>query len=324
MPPPKRPKRRAAGPASGLPSSMHSDTDSIVASIINTTTSPEAEAATNGAAPETVTTVGRASDNITWAPIEELAHRPDNPRWAGEYDPEQDPELAGLIATLAEYDVLQPVTVTSRDAWLDHHPNHADQLGDEVRWVVVMGNRRLAGARHKGLAGLPIHRNDTLAEPRRSREAPIIENYQRKPLDPIREAAQMVASLKDSGESRRAFAERMGMSHSQVNQRMKLLSLIPEFQGMVSDQQLTVQKALPIADLDPEQQQTLLELGAPYRVSRLTEPSDDTDAAETDALVTTARLVIQKNSTPAQIVDTLLAKLDPELLHEVRTLLNGQ
>lgn len=323
----------------GLPSSLHSDTSVIVQSIID-------EQASTEEAPASTRSVTSPGQTASWAPLYQLVHRPDNPRWDREYDPEQDPELAAFVKTLDEYDVLQPVTVVSSEAWLEHHPEHTDQLDEAAaqarrEWLqhhpddaeavyadatvrlVLMGNRRLAGARFKGLDGLPIYQNDNLADRRRSREAPIIENYQRTPLDPIREAAEMVAILEDTGESKRSFADRLGMSHTQVNQRLQLLSLIQEFQGMVSDQMLTVQKALPIARLKHDQQRALLDFGHPYQVSRLAAPDDAATEPVGKSLSTTVPVTIRRHSTPGQIADTLRTKLPPELLDEVVKLLRN-
>lgn len=340
---PPRPKSNRGKPrpptGAGLPSALHSDTSVIVQSIIN----EQAGAEEPPAPTRTVVGPGQAA---SWAPLYQLVHRPDNPRWAREYDPEQDPELAAFVKTLDEYDVLQSATVVSSQAWLEHHPEHADQLAtaaakarqdwlrhhpddaqtvdaDATVLVVLMGNRRLAGARHKALDGLPIFVNDKLADRRKSREAPIIENYQRTPFDPIREAAEMFAILEDTKESKRGFADRLGMSHTQVNQRLQLLNLLPEFQGMVSDQMLTVQKALPIAALDHDQQKALLELGVPYQVSRLAQPDEPTPDESGKTLSTTSAVTIRRHSTPTQIVDTLRQKLAPELLDEVLRLLRG-
>lgn len=295
---------------------MHSDTSVIVQSILSNT---DGAAAPDTAA--TVTALGRDRE-VSWAPLEHFAHRPDNPRWEREYDPDQDPELEAFIATLDEYGVLQAVSVTSRRAWLEQHPEHEERFDDQVQWVVVMGNRRLAAARRSdAVDGLPFHRNDKLAQVRLGREASIVENYHRKGLDPIREAAEMAAVLDETGESRRAFADRMRISHTQVNQRLQLLDLVQEFQGMVSDLYLSVQKALPIAVLDADQQRALLELGPPYTIERLSTPEEDVEPGKT--LSTASSVTIRKNSSPNQVADTLRTKLTPEMLTEVVKLLQG-
>ncbi|BDT96958.1 hypothetical protein IFM12275_69340 (plasmid) [Nocardia sputorum] len=310
MPAPQRPKKNRSG-SGGLPSTAHSDTAEIVSAVLTTA---RAEVSTNGAS------AAPPSAPQTDAPLAEFAHRPDNPRWAREYDPEADPELAAFAATVDEFGILQAVTVCSREAWLEHHPG--DKFADEVRYVVIMGNRRLATARHKKVDRLPLHRNDALADPRLSKESGIIENYHRKPYDPIREGGEMAAVLAMTGESKRAFAERMGISHTQVNQRLQLLELIPEFQGMVSDLAMPVQKALKLAVLTAEDQRALLDLGQPYDPARLiTEPESGTEGGKT--LSTTAAVKIPKSSTPDDVAQVLRDKLDPALLNAVLNILNG-
>jgi ParB family chromosome partitioning protein len=322
MPPPKRPTGSRPRPDQKapaqtavlppLPSSQHSDGDAIIQRVLSAPARP----AEQPVAPQAA---DRLAEHATWALLEHLAHRPDNPRWAGEYDPAQDPELAAFVESVTTYGVLQPVTVTSVTAWLEHHPEHADSFDEGVQWVVVMGNRRLAGAVFADLAGLPIHRNDKLAGRRASREAPIIENYQRKPFDAVREGAEMAAILQDGSLSRRELARRLGMSHTQVNQRLQLLELIDEFRGMVSDQTLTVEKALPVARLDHDQQRRLLELGTPYTPGRL-DADRDVDVPD-DELHTVKPVTIRRHSGPEQVVDALRAGLPPAVLAEVRKLL---
>lgn len=323
MPAPKRPSKKPTSPASGLASSAHSDTTAIIQNLLTDTTAedttPEAEPDPTGEPATVRTAVGSAEHELGWAPLAQFAHRPGNPRRGQEYDPVQDPDLAALRDTYAEFGVLQPVSVTALEAWLEHHPDHAEQFGPQVRWVVIMGNRRLAGARHHGLAGLPYLRNDRLAQGARAGESSVIENYHRKGTDPVREAAELLSILHETGESRRSLAARIGVSHGQINQRLTLLELIPEFQGLLSDAALTVQKALPIARLDPASQRRLLEAGPPYRPEQLTEPA----AEPAPGLATRSAVTIKKHSSPAQVADTLQQKLTPELLQEVAKLLQS-
>lgn len=302
MPAPQRPVRgrpRSAG--RGLPSTVHSDTADRVSAVL-------------AAAGRDLT----ADPPETSAPLAAFAHRPDNPRWSREYDPRADPELEAFAATVEEYGILQAVTVCSREAWLEHHPDA--EFDGEVRYVVLMGNRRLATARYKRVERLPFHRNDRLADPRLTRESGIIENYHRKPLDPVREAGEMAAVLAQTGESRRAFAERIGISHSQVNQRLQLLDLIPEFQGLVSDLALPVHKALKVAALPQVEQAALLDLGPPYDPARLTAVAEPQDHGG-KTLSTSKPVRIPPRSTPDDIANTLRDKLTPELLEEVVRLL---
>lgn len=330
-PRPKKPPKAGAGkPApTGLPSAEYSDTSVIVQAII-TGAADQANTSDGSPAPETITTVSHQNELVAWAKLKHFAHNPDNPRWEREYDPEEDPELAAFADTFDSHGLLQAVTVTSLEAWLEHHPQHEDKFDDEVLWVVVHGNRRLATARFKQMEGLPLYRNDRLAVPSIGREAIIIENYQRKGLDPVREAGEIRTIQLDTNQSNRAIAKRLGISHSQVGQRLQLLDLIQEFQGMVSDLVLPVQRALPIASLNPADQHALLELGPPFNPARLQRSSDEPDASsaaaddEQGGKTLSTTVTIRRHSTPAQVADTLRSKLTPEILSEVLDLLRQQ
>jgi ParB family chromosome partitioning protein len=262
-------------------------------------------------------------DGVSWAPLSHFEHRPDNPRWDREYDPSQDPELEKFGDTVDTFGILQAVTVTSVDTWLTYHPEHSDRLGPESRLVVVMGNRRLAIARHKHLEGLPYLLNERLARPNAFRMAPVIENYHRKGVDPIREAHELVAELAATQESKRALSERIGISHTQINQRIQLLDLIPEFQALVSDEVVSVQKALPIARLSPQEQRQLLELGPPYQRSGHAGAAAEENDDPGKSLSTAKPVTIKRRSTPAQVAETLRAQLAPEILEEVLHLLRS-
>lgn len=319
---PKRPSKKKATPSSGLASSAHSDTTAIIQSVLTEEAADDTPASgePQERAPDrhAVTAAVGADHTLGWAPLAHFAHRPSNPRTDYEYDPERDPDLEALRSTYEEFGLLQPVSVTSVEAWLRNHPEHAEQVGAGVAWIVVMGNRRLAGARHHGLDGLPYLRNDQLAVGTKAGESSVIENYHRKGTDPIREAAELLSIMHETGESRRALASRLGVSHGQINQRLTLLDLIPEFQGLVSDGELTVQKALPLARLAHPEQRTLLQTGPPYTPNQLHKTSEH----DQPALATRSAVTIKKHSTPEQIVDTLQKKFTPELMREVTKLLH--
>ncbi|MEU4841728.1 ParB/RepB/Spo0J family partition protein [Nocardia testacea] len=321
MPAPKRTRPKPRGGASatngaevksnvrltgGLPSAEHSDITATVSKILSVSTSPGTPA-TNGSAP---------LERSTSAPLAAFAHRPDNPRDDSEYSFDNE-DLKALGDTVDEFGILQPVTVCSAAAWTEHHPD--DHFEDSVRYVVLMGNRRLAAARNLQLEELSFHQVDKLATPRAARESGLIENMHRTGLDPLREAGEMAAVIAETEETNREFAARLGISHTHVNNRLALLRLIDEFQVMVSEGALKPRPAVRIAALNAKDQRRLLKLGPPFVPARLSTAAGTTGGNT----VSTRAVSIPKNSTPADIAKVLRSKLDPELLAEVRKLLDG-
>ncbi|MFI9507224.1 ParB/RepB/Spo0J family partition protein [Nocardia sp. NPDC052566] len=328
---PKQPRQAAANNGqsqvrlnSGLASTAHSNITSIVNEIIKESdieprTRQDFDPASDGLVPD-----GESG----WAPLEWFALRPDNPRYQDDYD-EDDEDLKALADGAKAIGILQSILVCSDQAWLEHNPN--DVLPPDVKAVVILGNRRLTASRLRGLDGLPYRREDKLAIPRNAREAGLQENSHRTGGNPVLEGRDMDLIMQETGETKRQFADRMGFSHTHVNNRTSLLKLIDEFQRLVSagkakdkgKGRLTADSALPIARLTKEQQHALLELGPPYLPARLDrKPVEDIDGGKT--LSTTSAVRIPKRSTPADIARVLRDKLPPELLAEVRKLLDAE
>lgn len=193
-----------------------------------------------------------AERNPTSVPVEQLAHNPRNPRES--YDGESLDELA---ASLREIGQLQPITVVARDVYLAHHPGDAERVG-AARWVVVMGNRRLAAARVAGLGELAVAVLDRLggADPQLT-EATLVENIHREALPPLLEARELQGLVERHG-SQAAAAKRVAKTQGWVSQRLSLLRLGPEQQEQLRAGTITLREARRIASEPPESQDAAL------------------------------------------------------------------
>lgn len=189
----------------------------------------------------------------TRVPIAECVARPDNPRPI-------DGDVSELAASLRQSGQIQPAVVASRDVYLRSRPDHASEVGD-AGWVVLAGNRRLAACREAGLLELVVHvgddRVDTIIE------VGIIENVQREPLTPVREAMEL-QQLLDWYSTTRAVADRIGKSHVYVSQRVSLLKLVPQLQAAVDSGEIPVQDGRELARLPQTQQLEAYQAGPPY------------------------------------------------------------
>lgn len=286
------------------------------------TTAPAAAAAPSG---YPVSNAQEGSPDIVpdgrpgWAPLHRFTRRPDNPRWDEEYDPEQNEALDAMSGTVADHGVLQAVTACSVDAWVHHRPEDKGKFGPEVWYIVLQGNRRLTTAELNKLEGLSFTRRDDLADPTKAVTTGLIENFHRSALDPIREAMEMKKAMDLEGIPSRVLADRLKTSHGTINQRVKLLKLIPEFKQLVAlgteRGGIGTKKGQALADLSEDEQHRLYALGAPFNPAQLNRPKPQ--PAASSGPVTTAEVRIPKQSGVVQVAELLRAKMPAELLDQV-------
>lgn len=179
-------------------------------------------------------------------PVSNLAHNPFNPRT----------ELGDLQETadsLLEKGQIQPLTIITRQAFLQAHPDQATALGTAT-FVVLDGNRRLAAARLAGVDELRVDVNDSLANSAADLlESALVANLHREDLTPLEEADTLAELVKVYG-SQRQVARRIGKSHVWVGQRLALRDLKPELQEELKTGDLTVEDARKIGKLPQEKQ----------------------------------------------------------------------
>lgn len=177
-------------------------------------------------------------------PLDQLAPNPRNPRDSvGNLDD---------LASIADRQ-LQPATVISRAAYLRLWPDDESRLGD-ARYVVVMGNRRLAAAQKYGRAGLDVVIRDSIAQTSTEviRTA-VVENIGRRDLDVIEEAKAVNLLVNETGSGSEAAAL-LGKTKGWVSQRLALLKLAPEIQESLRAGEFAVREARALASVPKESQ----------------------------------------------------------------------
>lgn len=175
------------------------------------------------------------------APLRELVGNPKNPR----------DDIGDLedLASIAERQ-LQPVVVVTRAAYEKLYP----EVQINTRWVVVIGNRRLAAAHKYGRPELDIVVRDDLAVDHGTLLSAIIsENVDRDDFDVIEEA-KAVHQLVDKVGSADEAARLLHKSKGWISQRRALLGLAPELQASVRRRELAVREARSLARLPKEEQ----------------------------------------------------------------------
>lgn len=175
------------------------------------------------------------------APLKDLMGNPHNPRdFLGDL---------GELASIVEFQ-LQPVVVVTKAAFQKLYPD----TEVPTRWVVVIGNRRLAAAKKFGRPDLDIVIKDELAKDRATLKTAVIsENVDRAGFDVIEEAKAVESLVQESG-SADAAAKLLRKSKTWVSQRRDLLKLAPELQEATRRSDLAIREARNLARLPREEQ----------------------------------------------------------------------
>jgi ParB/RepB/Spo0J family partition protein len=169
----------------------------------------------------------------------------DNPR-----NPIDRTEDLDDLANVAEYGILQPILVTTRENFLKDNPSLASTVG-EAPYVILAGHRRKAAALSHGLDEVPVHIRHDLSAHGGDAIVRLLENLSRKALDPISEALDYQRLYEENELPIREIARRLHIkSHAVVSKRLKLLTLPTSLQEAIAGGQLGVTDAEALARLD--------------------------------------------------------------------------
>lgn len=168
---------------------------------------------------------------------------------ANPYNPRDSMGNIAELASIAEFQ-LQPAVVVTRKAFEALYP----EANITARWVVVIGNRRLAAAQKFGRSELDIVVKDELAKDRATLLTAIIaENVDRSGFDVIEEAKAVESLVAEHG-SADAAAAHLSKSKTWVSHRRALLNLAPELQEATRRGDLAIREARSLARVPLEQQ----------------------------------------------------------------------
>ncbi|MCL6446836.1 MAG: ParB/RepB/Spo0J family partition protein [Armatimonadetes bacterium] len=156
------------------------------------------------------------------------------------FDEESLSELASSIKTLG---ILQPLIVTDEN----ERCKVIAGTGKNARYRIIAGERRWRAAKMAGLEKVPVIVKQLTAQ--QEAEAMLIENLQRKDLDPIEEAQAYQTLLKDYKYTQEQLAEKIGISQAQVANRLRLLRLPADVQGDISRKILSAAHGLALVKL---------------------------------------------------------------------------
>lgn len=143
-------------------------------------------------------------------------------------------ELQELCDSIKQYGVLNPIIVQDRK-------NH---------YEIIAGERRWRAAKLAGLKEVPvIIRNYTEQE---IAEIALIDNLQRKDLNPIEEALAYKRLLEEFNLKQDEVAEKVSKSRTAVTNSIRLLKLCDNVQQMIIDEKITEGAARALIPVEDE------------------------------------------------------------------------
>ncbi len=144
-------------------------------------------------------------------PVDYISPNPHQPRMKIKPD-----ELIELADSIRENGVIQPLIVTKR--------------GDED-YVLIVGERRLRASQLANQETVPVVVKEV--SPKQMLELAVVENVQRKDLNPIEEALAFKQLKKEFDMSHKDIGKKVGLSRSAVVNKIRLLKLPEKVKQLV-------------------------------------------------------------------------------------------
>ncbi len=146
------------------------------------------------------------------------------------------------------------------------------------RYELISGERRLRAARMAGLRRVPcvIHRLDN---PLCAVYA-ILENVQRKPLDPFEEAEAIEYLTKRFRLSQTEIASRLGISVGNLSDKLLLLQFSKELKERIGKEELTPKQILSVLRLPDTARMAMIDRMTDATIPEIPPPEKETVAEE--------------------------------------------
>jgi ParB family chromosome partitioning protein len=139
-------------------------------------------------------------------------------------------DLTDLAASIRAHGIVQPLVV-------QRNPNR------NGHFLVIAGHRRLAAARKARLNEIPVLIRDAEIGTAKATELMLVENCQRRDLDPV-EKARAMGALRDRGYTSATISRAIGLSDATVCNYLALLDLDAASLQKIKDGNLAVTDAI--------------------------------------------------------------------------------
>lgn len=175
----------------------------------------------------------KTGDYVETIKIVDIEPNPNQPR--NDFDEESLEELA---ASIKEHGVITPIIV---------------QKTDNGFYRIIAGERRWRASKKAGLKKIPAIVKDY--SEMEIQEVALIENLQRKDLNPVEEALGYKKLMDDFSLTQDEIAQKMGKSRSSVGNSLRLLSLSKEVLVLVRNGDISFGHAKVILSVESKKQQ---------------------------------------------------------------------
>ncbi len=174
---------------------------------------------------------GLSGPDLVSVPVDRIDPNPRQPR----ANPTED--IESLAASIGKVGVLQPVLVRERDG----------------RYELIAGQRRWMAAVAAGLERIPAIIMD--ADDATSLEIALVENLQRRNLNPVEEARAILHLSEDFGMTHEEIGQAMGVDRATITNKLRLLTLSEPVLRLLEEGKITEGHARVLLRLDdPEEQ----------------------------------------------------------------------
>lgn len=180
---------------------------------------------------EALISEGLSGPDLVSVPVELIDPNPRQPR------ARPGNEIESLTASIGRVGVLQPILVRERDG----------------RYELIAGQRRWMAAVAAGLPRIPAIIME--ADDATSLELALVENLQRKALNPVEEARAILHLSEDFGMTHEEIGQAMGVDRATVTNKLRLLSLSEPVLRLLEEGKITEGHARVLLRLEnPEEQ----------------------------------------------------------------------
>ena len=176
--------------------------------------------------------ISRSDDGQQWIELSAIDRNPHQPRQ--HFD---EAEIADLCDSIRNHGFLQPIVVRS--------------VGD--RYQIIAGERRFRAAQMASWESVPVQIREVTD--RQMAELAIVENVQRKDLNPLEKATSFQRYLQEYGCTQEELAGRVNVDRSTVANLIRLLELPEPVKQMIADGKIAQGHARALLPLGDEQEQ---------------------------------------------------------------------
>ena len=181
-------------------------------------------------------------ENVFYVEINKIKPNSEQPR--RDFDEKGIEELAKSIK---KYGVLQPLLVSKVET--------ETLRGLDVSYSLIAGERRLRASKMAGLPHVPVIIRDDFEEKKTRLEVALVENLQRKNLNPVEEAEAYERLAKDFGLTQKEIAEKVSKSREVVANAVRLLNLPKDMREAVRSEKISRAHARALLAFNDEKKQ---------------------------------------------------------------------